>query len=256
MAERRKSILVVDDSEICLTYLSLMLRRMGYERIMPAVAGKEALKLIKLFVPDVILLDIEMPDGKTTLKRIKEREQTAHIPVIMLTTLSGTEARKTAGRLKCSGYLTKPVKVTDLNQVMNRCITYEGGRQRKLLRATLGKRVEVTVHGETKEYQAIALSEGGIYLRKAITFPVGTEVVIHLTVKDDKTLKLKGTVIYTKSITGDLFKVAPGMAVEFQGVSGEDAEILKAYILELLTRDILEEQEEPVITKNNRIIFF
>jgi hypothetical protein len=45
------------------------------------------------------------------------------------------------------------------------------------------------------------------------------------------------------------------MAVEFQGVSEEDAEILKAYILELLTRDILEEQEEPVITKNNRIIF-
>jgi CheY-like chemotaxis protein len=255
VAERRKSILVVDDSEIFLTYLSMMLRRMGYERIMPAVAGKEALKLIKLFVPDVILLDMEMPDGSATLKRIKEKEQTAHIPVIMLTTVSGTEARKTARRLKCSGYLTKPVKVTDLNHVMNRCITYEGGKQRKLLRATLAKRVEVTAHGETKEYQAIALSEGGIYLRKATSFPVGAEVVIHLPLKDD-TLKLKGTVIYKKSITGDIFKVAPGMAVEFQGVSEEDAEILKAYILELLTRDILEEQEEPVITKNNRIIFF
>jgi hypothetical protein len=46
------------------------------------------------------------------------------------------------------------------------------------------------------------------------------------------------------------------MAVEFQDISGEDAELLKAYILELLTRDILEEQEEPVITKNHRIIYF
>jgi len=47
-----------------------------------------------------------------------------------------------------------------------------------------------------------------------------------------------------------------GMAVEFQDVSSEDAEVLKAYILELLTRDILEEQGEPVITKNHRIIYF
>jgi hypothetical protein len=47
-----------------------------------------------------------------------------------------------------------------------------------------------------------------------------------------------------------------GMAVEFQDVSSEDSEVLKAYILELLTRDILEEQEEPVITKNHRIIYF
>jgi len=74
--------------------------------------------------------------------------------------------------------------LTDLNQVMNRCITYEGGKQRKLLRATLAKRVAVTAHAETKDYQAIALSEGGIYLRKATSFPVGTEVVIHLPLKD------------------------------------------------------------------------
>ena len=100
------------------------------------------------------------------------------------------------------------------------------------------------------------LSEGGVYLRKATSFPVGTHVIIHLPVKDDKTLKLKGTVIYTKRITGDIFKVEPGMAVEFQDVSGEDAGILKVYVLELLTRDIIEEQEEPVITRNKRIIYF
>jgi hypothetical protein len=46
------------------------------------------------------------------------------------------------------------------------------------------------------------------------------------------------------------------MAVELQEISSEDAELLKAYILELLTRDILEEQEETVITKNHRIIYF
>jgi CheY-like chemotaxis protein len=256
VAERRKSILVVDDSEVFLTYISVMLRRMGYDRIMPAAAGREALKLIKLFVPDVVLLDIEMPDSTATLRRIREKEQTAHMPVIMLTTVSEAEARETSRKLKCAGYLTKPVKVTDLNEVINKCITYHGGKKRKYLRTTLEKRVAVTSHGETKGYQAINLSEGGIYLRKTTPLPVGTQVVIDLPLKDDKTLKLRGIVIYTKTITGDIFKVAPGMAVEFQDVSEEDSEILRAYILELLTGDILEEQEEPVIIKNQRIIYF
>jgi len=256
VAERRKSILVVDDSEIVLTYISMMLRRMGYDRIMPAAAGREALKLIKLFVPDAVLLDIEMSDGITTLKRIREKERTTHIPVIILTTTSEAEAEETSRRLQCAGYLTKPVKVTDLNEVMNNCITYNGGRKRRYLRTTLEKRVAVTSHGETKGYQAINLSEGGVYLRKATPLPAGTQVIIDLPVKDEQFLKLRGTVIYTKTITGDIFKVAPGMAVEFQDVSSEEAELLRGYILELLTRDILEEQEEPVITKNHRIIYF
>jgi len=64
--------------------------------------------------------------------------------------------------------------------------------------------------------------------------------------EEKSSFKLHGAII---------FKVAPGMAVEFRDVSSEDAELLKAYILELLNRDILEEQGEPVITKNHRTIY-
>lgn len=46
------------------------------------------------------------------------------------------------------------------------------------------------------------------------------------------------------------------MAIEFKDLSTEDSAILNAYIIDLLAGDIIEEQEEPVIAKDDRIIYF
>lgn len=139
-----KSILIVDDSEIFLSYFTAMLRRMGYEKIIPARDGEDALRIITLQMPDVVLLDIEMPYSTTILKHIKDAKITSHIPVIMLTTASDSDADNQCEKLGCFGYLTKPVKVVHMNDMINRCISYEGGKQRKFLRTTLQQVVELT----------------------------------------------------------------------------------------------------------------
>ena len=59
---------------------------------------------------------------------------------------------------------------------------------------------------------------------------------------------MKGRVIYVKGIGGNIFKIAPGMAVEFRDVSKHDSKTLNSYITDCLTKDIFEEQAEPVIT--------
>jgi len=245
-----KSILIVDDSEVFLSYFTTMLRRMGYEKIIPARDGEDALRIITLQMPDVVLLDIEMPDSNTILKHIKGAKLSSHIPVIMLTTASDMEADAQCEKLGCFGFLTKPVKVTHMNDMINRCISYEGGKQRKFLRTTLQQVVEVTCEGETEEFYAVSLSEGGIYIRKVDPFPVGTTVEIALPVKKDTTLNLKGKVIYV-----NYYKIGSGMAIAFDDLSGKDSEMLKAYILAVLTGDILEKQEEPVIKKDDRISY-
>jgi CheY-like chemotaxis protein len=257
MVERQNSIIIVDDSEIVLTYLSMMLHRMGYKNIIPATNGKQAIQLIKLFMPDIILFDIEMLDSIKTLRHIKNDEQTSNIPIIMLTTISGMKIKtyEECKKIGFLGHIEKPVNIIKLNDILNKCINYEEGKKRKFLRTNFEKKVEVTHEGETKELRAINLSEGGIFLKKIDPFPVGSEVEITLILKK-KTLKLKGTVIYTKRISGDLFKIAPGMAIEFKELSTEDSAILNAYIIELLAGDIIEEQEEPVIAKDDRIIYF
>lgn len=249
MSERSKRILIVDDSETFLMYFSILLRRLGFD-IIPADNGITALKLLRILVPDVVILDIAMPqmDGITTLRHIKGDEHTSHIPVIIVTVSSDKKCLEECERLGCSGYLTKPVNVSEINSMLNGCITFREGRKRRFLRTSFEKKVFVTHNGETKEHYAVNLSERGIYIRKREPFRIGTEVDVILPLTDKVTLSMKGKVIYVKGIERSMFKVVPGMAVEFRDVSNHDSETLKAYITDHLTKDIFEEQVEPVIT--------
>jgi CheY-like chemotaxis protein len=248
MGERTKRILIVDDSETFLMYLSILLRRMGFE-ISRADNGVTALKLLRVLMPDVVILDIAMPrmDGMTILRHIKGDEHTANIPVIIVTVSTNPKYYNECEKLGCSAYLTKPVKVPEINNTLNGCVSF-GGKQRQFLRTSFEKRVSVTRKGVTSEHHAVSLSEGGIYIRKENPFRVGTELEVHVPIKDQKTLNMKGRVIYVKGIGGNVFKISPGMAVEFCNVTKRDSEELNSYITDCLTRDIFEEQVEPVIS--------
>lgn len=249
MGDRSKKILIVDDSETFLMYISILLRRMGFDKVVPANNGVEALKLLSILMPDVVLLDINMPqmDGIKALRYIKGNDNTSNIPVIMATVASDKKSYEECEKLGCSGYLTKPVKVTDLYGILNESISYEGGKKRKFLRTSFENKVTITHSGGTKEHYAINLSEGGIYIRGKNLLSVGTEVEITLPLKSE-TVNLKGTVIYVKGLSGDIFNVVPGMAIEFKGLTSKDPAMLREYIKEQLTKDIIEEQDEPVIS--------
>jgi CheY-like chemotaxis protein len=243
-----KSILIADDSDTLLAYLPIVLQRMGYSKVILAQNGKSALKLIKAMKPDVVLLDIMMPlmDGVEVLRNLKSAEQTSDIPTIMLTTVPDTERYEECKKLGCSSHLAKPIKVTELSDTLNKCITYAGGKQRKFLRAVLEKPVMVTYKGEMQEHYGVSISEGGMYIRKVKPFPVGDEIYIGIHLKDNKDLYLKGKIIHAISVREGIFHVVPGMTIEFKGLSSDDSEQLKDYIVSLLIGDILDEQEEPV----------
>ena len=248
MSERSKRILIVDDSETFLMYFSILLRRMGFD-VVPADNGITALKLLRILMPDVVILDIAMPqmDGITTLRHIKGDEHTSNIPVIMVTVSSNAKYYEECEKLGCTAYLTKPVQVPDVYSTLNGCMSY-GGKQRLLLRTVFEEKVSVTHDGLTTECHAVSLSAGGLYIRKKNPFRVGTELKVRVPLEDRGTLNLKGRVIYVKGIGGNVFRIAPGMAVEFSDVSSHDTEALNSYITDCLTKDILEEQAEPVIT--------
>ncbi|MDP2753287.1 MAG: response regulator, partial [Nitrospirota bacterium] len=202
MSDRPKRILIVDDSETFLMYISIILRRMGFDKVIPASNGIEALKLLGILMPDVVMLDITMPqmDGITALRHIRGNERTSNIPVIMVTTASDNKTYEECERFGCCGYLTKPVNITELNNALNECIFYAGGKKRQFLRTSFEKKVAVTHNGVEKEHYAVSLSEGGMYIRNINPLSIGTEVEIALPLKDKKTVSLKGTVIYVKGL--------------------------------------------------------
>ena len=252
VSDRVKKVLIVDDSETFLMYMSILMRRMGFDKIIPANNGIEALKLLGILMPDVVMLDITMPqmDGITALRHIRGNEHTSNIPVIMITTASDNKTYEECERFGCCGYLTKPVNINKLNDILYECMTYKKRSKRRFLRTSFEKKVAVTHSGVTVERYAVSLSECGIYIREKNPFPVGTEVEIALPLRDEK-IYLTGTVIYVKGIHGNISNIVPGMAIEFKKLTSNDSEILRKYIVELLTKDIIEEQDEPFISPDH-----
>jgi CheY-like chemotaxis protein len=253
MSERTKTILLVDDSETFLMYTSKLLRRLGYENIASVKNGADALKLLLTLMPDIILLDIAMPqmDGITTLRNIKSDERISNIPVIMITGTSDSEPYEECKKLGCAGYLTKPIKVPELHDTLAKYITYPGGKKRKFLRSISNDEAIVSHKGILEKLHILCLSVGGVYVGKANPYSVGTDVEVSLTVTDEKTINLKGTVIYVKNRDKAIYGLFPGMAIKFKDLSSEVSEALKAYVEELLIEEIIDEQVRPIILEDS-----
>jgi CheY-like chemotaxis protein len=89
-AQQAKKILIVDDEPAVVTYLEMLLRDSGYETI-SASDGKEAMELVRSEKPDLVTLDISMPQASGTrfYKEIKTDSELASIPVIIVTAVTG-----------------------------------------------------------------------------------------------------------------------------------------------------------------------
>src|SRR3990170_1933806 len=107
---RKASILIVDDEERNLRLLGVILANYGYA-FETAKNGIEALEKTQAYKPDLILLDIMMPemDGYETCRRLKEDALTRHIPVVMVTALADREAKVKGLEAGANDFLTKPV---------------------------------------------------------------------------------------------------------------------------------------------------
>ena len=108
-------VLVVDDEEDILNLLEFNLTKAGY-RVTTAADGPEAIELAASIKPDLILLDIMLPnmEGTEVLKRLKANRSTRDVPVIMLTA-KGEEVDRVLGfELGCEDYITKPFSPREL----------------------------------------------------------------------------------------------------------------------------------------------
>ena len=113
MAENKKTILVVDDEPDVLTFLTTLLLDNGYET-MTAANGEEALDRVKEKRPDLVSLDITMPEtsGVRFYRNIRESEDWKDIPVIIVTGISAEFEKFISTRKQVpppEGYVSKPI---------------------------------------------------------------------------------------------------------------------------------------------------
>lgn len=104
------TLLLVEDNELNRDMLSRRLEKMSYEVLM-AVNGQEGVEMAREHLPDLVLMDINMPvmDGWTAMRLLKSRPETREIPVIALTAHAMTSDRDKADEIGFNDYSTKPV---------------------------------------------------------------------------------------------------------------------------------------------------
>jgi len=130
--EKKNSLLIVDDEKINLKILTLILNPEYI--IYTATNGLDAIEKAKEYMPDLILLDILMPemDGYQTLSALKKCERTHKIPVIFTTGLCSVEDEEKGLSLNAADYITKPfsgiivkLRVRNQIQIINQLRTIE-----------------------------------------------------------------------------------------------------------------------------------
>jgi len=123
----KRRILVVDDDATQLDFVKAILHR-EYD-VVTIASGRDALELIsKGFVPDLVLLDVLMPemDGFETFEKIRAMDQMRNVPVIFLTSVNSPEEIRKALELGAIDYITKPYVMENfMNRIWNAIQVYE-----------------------------------------------------------------------------------------------------------------------------------
>lgn len=117
-------VLCIEDEPEMIELLRLLLRRRGLE-VVGARGGKEGLAVVEQTPPDLILLDIMMPemDGWEVYSRLKQNAKSQHIPVIVVTARIQTPEKVAALReTGVDDYITKPFEPAQLLQTIERAL--------------------------------------------------------------------------------------------------------------------------------------
>ncbi|MEO8621219.1 MAG: response regulator [bacterium] len=113
--DRPARVLIVDDEPNNRQLLEVMLASEGYV-LETAASGEQALAVVALQPPDLILLDVMMPgmDGYMVAARLKRNAATQDILIILLTALDDRNSRMHGLSTGADGYITKPIDLADL----------------------------------------------------------------------------------------------------------------------------------------------
>ena len=120
-------IMMVDDESIMVELIQMFLEETGYKRFYGISDSLEAISEIHLRKPDILLLDLVMPgiDGFEILKQLRAHPQTAHLPVVVLTSSSDCETKLKALELGATDFLAKPVDQSELALRIRNTLTFK-----------------------------------------------------------------------------------------------------------------------------------
>jgi len=125
MTESKKSVVCIEDEPEMIDLIKLILGRKGFE-LAGAMGGREGLELIRRIKPDLVLLDLMMPDmdGWEVYQQLKSDDELKHIPVIIVTAKAQSIDKVLGLHIaKVDDYVTKPFGPQELLQSIEKVLS-------------------------------------------------------------------------------------------------------------------------------------
>ena len=122
--DEQKKILLVDDRQTVFRLLEAIIRIKGYELIY-AESGQQGIVMARQELPDLILLDVIMPDidGFKVCQYLKENPDTKDIPVMFLTARGAEDDLVMGRKVGADGFMTKPFQAKEVLKLIERLLT-------------------------------------------------------------------------------------------------------------------------------------
>lgn len=187
-----QKILLVDDMRNFLDLEKSFLKRAEC-RIYTATTGLEAIKVAKTELPDIIMLDVEMPEmnGIEATRILKNDPQTKGIPIVIVTSLDNMEEKaKVAG---CDAFYRKPIDEDTFLQVIQSFIEL---KIRKFPRVPLNVPAKIKENSSLFEGEVINISLNGVYLKSDYRPFLGSLVELFFSIPIDGEEKQIQTLAY------------------------------------------------------------
>jgi len=227
----KPKILLVDDTRLVLE-LEKSFLKFSHVDVVTAGNGVEALELIRRDPPDLIFMDLNMPemDGISCCTLLKADPFLCGIPVIMLTTAGREQDRESARKAGCDDFLTKPI---DRREFLDKAHKYTDAVDRRAQRVSCRFPV-ISLYGNIPiGVHALDISDGGLFLASREQLLPGRQLklALYLPTAHPVLLELKGKVAWLNEEGKRVHAGMPtGFGVEFLELEEPQIALLRAFV--------------------------
>jgi CheY-like chemotaxis protein len=124
MTEKKPRILIAEDFEENRIALKLLLTHSGFD-VIEAETGRQAVEAVQREKPDLILMDVTLPeiDGLQATREIRDQDEFRQIPIIIVSAHDNEEIRREATEAGGTDYISKPIEIEDLKKLIENCLS-------------------------------------------------------------------------------------------------------------------------------------
>ena len=228
----KKKILLVDDVKLFIELEKTFFQRKESFEVLTASSGKEALELAASRQPDLIFMDLYMPEmnGDECCRLIKESEAGREIPIVMVTSAGSEEDRAQCLAAGCDEILNKPINRSQFLSISKKYLEIHERKEPRYavhLKISFGEEKNMVL----SEY-SVNLNTGGLFLTSSTKLPVHTRLFMEFSLPETQmVVNCEARVAWVNDPAAPLKSDLPaGLGLQFVDISAAEIAVIEQYI--------------------------